>query len=75
MLLGQNAVREKLVAETEQLLDSGADDALASAANAWLDERDKAEESKAAADGYVAELERVIAQGVADVDSGQVHPR
>ncbi|WP_417753810.1 pyruvate:ferredoxin (flavodoxin) oxidoreductase [Slackia sp.] len=68
MLLGQNAVREKLVAETEQLLESGADDALASAANAWLDERDKAEESKAAADGYVAELERVIAQGVADVD-------
>ncbi|WP_297673539.1 pyruvate:ferredoxin (flavodoxin) oxidoreductase [Slackia sp.] len=68
MLLGQNAVREKLVAETEQLLESGADDALASAANAWLDERDKAEESKAAADEYVAELERVIAQGVADVD-------
>ncbi|WP_297629187.1 pyruvate:ferredoxin (flavodoxin) oxidoreductase [uncultured Slackia sp.] len=68
MLLGQNAVREKLVAETEQLLESGADDALASAANAWLDERDKAEESKTAADEYVAELERVIAQGVADVD-------
>ena len=34
MLLGQNAVREKLVAETEQLLENGADEALANAANA-----------------------------------------
>ena len=68
MLLGQNAVREKLVAETEQLLENGADEALANAANAWLDERDKAEESKAAADAYVAELERVIAQGAANAD-------
>ena len=68
MLLGQNAVREKLVAETEQLLENGADEALANAANAWLNERDKAEESKAAADAYVAELERVIAQGAANAD-------
>ena len=68
MLLGQNAVREKLVAETEQLLENGADEALANAANAWLNERDKAEESKAAADAYVAELERVIAQSAANAD-------
>ena len=70
MLLGQNAVREKLVAETEQLIE-GADDALVQAANAWLDVRNKAEESKVAADAYVAELERVVAQGAAGADLAQ----
>ncbi|MEG0664939.1 pyruvate:ferredoxin (flavodoxin) oxidoreductase [Gordonibacter sp.] len=61
MLLGHEAVRDKLVADTEQLLASDAGEAVKAAAQAWLDARDNVEEGKLAAEAYVAELEKVAA--------------
>ncbi len=58
MLLGHEAVRAKLVADTEALLAlEGVDEAVRVAAKAWLDSMGSAEESKAAAAAYVAALE------------------
>ncbi|MEG1907028.1 MAG: pyruvate:ferredoxin (flavodoxin) oxidoreductase [Gordonibacter sp.] len=61
MLLGHEAVRDKLVADTEQLLASDVGEAVKAAAQAWLDARDNVEEGKLAAEAYVAELEKVAA--------------
>ena len=63
MMLGQNAVRDKIVAETEQLIAAGANEELAAAANAWVAAREDKAESRAASDAYVAELEKAVAAG------------
>ncbi len=63
MLLGYEAVQEKVLADTEALLAADADEALAAAAAAWRDARLDAEASKEAAAAYIAELERVSATG------------
>ncbi|MCI2242535.1 pyruvate:ferredoxin (flavodoxin) oxidoreductase [Adlercreutzia faecimuris] len=63
MLLGYEAVQEKVLADTEALLAADADEALAAAAAAWKDARLDAEASKQAAAAYIAELERVSAAG------------
>ena len=66
MLLGQNAVRDKLVAESEQLIAETADAELKDAAAAWVEARNDAEASKAASEAYVAALEKAVAvQGAA----------
>ncbi|WP_080803123.1 pyruvate:ferredoxin (flavodoxin) oxidoreductase [Arabiibacter massiliensis] len=59
MLLGHEAVRAKLVADTEALLASDASDAVKAAAQAWLDARDNAELGKEAAAVYVEALEEL----------------
>lgn len=61
MLLGHEAVRDKLVADTEQLLASDANEAVKVAAQAWIDARDDVEAGKAAAEAYVSELEKAAA--------------
>ena len=61
MLLGQNAVRDKLVAESEQLIAETADAELKDAAAAWVEARNDAEASKAASEAYVAALEKAVA--------------
>ena len=63
MLLGYEAVQEKVLADTEALLAADADEALAAAAAAWKDARLDAEASKEAAAAYIVELERVSAAG------------
>ena len=63
MLLGYEAVQEKVLADTEALLAAGADEALSAAAGAWKDARLDADASKEAAAAYLAELERVAAAG------------
>ncbi|MDO5042532.1 MAG: pyruvate:ferredoxin (flavodoxin) oxidoreductase [Slackia sp.] len=60
MLLGQNAVRDKIVSETQQLVEISHDDALNEAANAWIEARNDAAASKTAADAYVAALEAAV---------------
>ena len=60
MLLGQNAVRDKVVSETQQLIEASHDAELNEAAGAWLDARNDAEASKTAADAYVAALEKAV---------------
>lgn len=70
MLLGHEAVRAKLVADTEALLELDAlDEGVRAAANAWLEAMNSAEESKACAAAYVAALEGVSgeAQALANV--------
>ena len=59
MLLGHEAVRDKLVADTEALLASDVDDAVKAAAQAWLDARNDAEVGKEAAAVYVEALEQL----------------
>ena len=61
MLLGQNAVRDKLVAESEQLIAEAGDAELKDAAAAWVGARNDAEASKAASEAYVAALEKAVA--------------
>ncbi len=61
MLLGHNAVRDKLVAETGQLLTGAVSDELAAAARAWLEAKDDGEASVAASAAYVAQLEKAAA--------------
>ena len=56
--VGYAAVQNKLVAETEALLQGDASDELKAAATAWLEQRNDTEGSKTAADAYVAELEK-----------------
>ncbi len=62
MLLGYEAVQDKVVADTEALLAcEGAAGDLADAASAWLEARADAEASKAAAAAYIAALETAAA--------------
>ncbi len=64
MLLGHEAVRNMLVADTENLLNvDGVDEAARTAAQAWLDARSDAEASKQATTAYLMELERLAADG------------
>ena len=56
--VGYAAVRNKLVAETEALLEGDASDELKAAATAWLENRNDTEGSKTTAAAYVAELEK-----------------
>ena len=56
--VGYAAVQNKLVAETEALLQGDASDELKAAATAWLEQRNDTEGSKTAAAAYVAELEK-----------------
>lgn len=60
MLLGHDAVRDKVFTETQQLLSEASASAEAkAAAQAWLDARNDGEASKQAAADYVAELEQL----------------
>ena len=64
MLLGHEAVRDMLVADTENLLDAdGVDEAVRTAAQTWLETRGDAEASKQATAAYLTELERLAADG------------
>ena len=56
--VGYAAVQNKLVAETEALLEGDASDELKAAATAWLENRNDTEGSKTTAAAYVAELEK-----------------
>ena len=56
--VGYAAVQNKLVAETEALLEGDASDELKTAATAWLEQRNDTEGSKTAAAAYIAELEK-----------------
>ena len=56
--VGYAAVQDKLVAQTEALLEGDASDALKTAATAWLENRNDTEGSKTTAAAYVAELEK-----------------
>lgn len=59
LALGYEAVQDKLVADTEGLLESNkVSDALKDAATAWLEARDDAEASKLTAATYVSKLEK-----------------
>ncbi|NHM15899.1 pyruvate:ferredoxin (flavodoxin) oxidoreductase [Eggerthellaceae bacterium zg-887] len=72
MLLGYEAVRGKMVADTEALLAACADDAaLTEAAQAWLDARNDAEASKTTAAAYVAELRRLSDAGTPEAKTVQ----
>ena len=64
MLLGHEAVAEVLLADTERLLSAeGVDEGLAEAARAWVAARNDKQESRAAADAYIAALEGAEAAG------------
>lgn len=68
MLLGHEAVRGKVVADTRALLDaSDTPSALAQAAQAWLDARDDAQAGAEAARAYTAALE--AAEGTPGVEA------
>lgn len=58
LAVGYAAVQNKLVAETEALLQSDASDELKAAATAWLENRNDTEASKTTAAAYIAELEK-----------------
>lgn len=62
MLLGHEAVRNKLLADTEALLATDVDETVKAAAQAWVDARQDAEGSKVAAAAYIEALES-IAEG------------
>ena len=62
MLLGYEAVQDKVVVDTEALIEcGGAAGELADAARAWLEARTDAEASKAASAAYIAALETAAA--------------
>ncbi|WP_282191804.1 pyruvate:ferredoxin (flavodoxin) oxidoreductase [Adlercreutzia caecimuris] len=62
MLLGYEAVQDKVVVDTEALIEcGGAAGELADAARAWLEARTDAEASKTAAAAYIAALEAAAA--------------
>ena len=62
MLLGYEAVQDKVVVDTEALIEcGGAAGELADAARAWLEARTDAEASKTAAAAYIAALETAAA--------------
>lgn len=58
LAVGYAAVQNKLVAETEALLQGDASDELKAAATAWLENRNDTEASKTTAAAYIAELEK-----------------
>ncbi|MEE0635897.1 thiamine pyrophosphate-dependent enzyme, partial [Adlercreutzia sp.] len=67
MLLGYEAVQDKVVVDSEALIEcGGAAGDLADAARAWLEARADAEASKAAAEAYVAALS-AAAEGTGEV--------
>jgi pyruvate-ferredoxin/flavodoxin oxidoreductase len=73
MMLGYEAVRNKVAADTKELLedaDVAAD--VKDAATAWLEARDDAEASKKTADAYLALLERVAADQEAGAATAQL---
>ncbi|MCH3942932.1 MAG: pyruvate:ferredoxin (flavodoxin) oxidoreductase [Atopobiaceae bacterium] len=58
--VGYKAVQNKLVADTQALIDAdGASDEFKAAAQAWIDSKDDAEASKTAAAAYVEQLEKL----------------
>lgn len=64
MLLGYEAVRNNLVAETEALVNvEGVSEDVIEAANGWLEAMQDGEASKDAAAAYIAQLEQVAAAG------------
>ncbi len=73
MMLGYEAVRNKVAADTKELLedaDVAAD--VKDAATAWLEARDDVEASKKTADAYLALLERVAADQEAGAATAQL---
>ena len=59
LLLGYEAVQDKVVAQTEDLIASdAASDELKAAGQAWIDARKDTEASKTTAEAYIAELEK-----------------
>ncbi|MGI6590497.1 MAG: pyruvate:ferredoxin (flavodoxin) oxidoreductase [Eggerthellaceae bacterium] len=65
MKLGYEAVQNELASKAQELMEVG-DDAYKQAAQAWLDGRNDAEKSKATADAFVAELEKLAGNPLAD---------
>ncbi|WP_139652588.1 pyruvate:ferredoxin (flavodoxin) oxidoreductase [Raoultibacter phocaeensis] len=61
MLLGHEAVRSKLVADTEELVAGDVSESVKQAAQAWLDSMNEGDASKEASAAYAAELEKVAA--------------
>ena len=71
MLLGHEAVRDKLVADTEKLIAAaGVGEAVKAAAQAWIDSMGDADASKDASAAYIAELEKLAAG--ADGEAGEL---
>ena len=67
MMLGYNAVREKLIAHTQNILESDKHDSeTKAAAQVWLEAKDSAEESKAAAKDYLDALVPAAEEGCPD---------
>ena len=75
MLLGHEAVRNKLVADTQQLLTGAVSSELADAAKAWLEAKDDGDASVAASEAYVAELREGRRRPVRDRQAGLRDPR
>lgn len=64
MLLGHEAVRHKLLADTEKLLAlNEVDETVKAAAQEWIDTSNDAEAGKQSAKAYVAALEKLAAEG------------
>ena len=59
LLLGHEAVRNKVLAETLELIADGVDPEVTAAAVAWVKSRNQGEPSKEAAAAYIAQLERI----------------
>ena len=67
MMLGYNAVREKIIAHTQNILESDKHDSeTKAAAQVWLEAKDSAEESKAAAKDYLDALASAAEEGCPD---------
>ena len=67
MMLGYNAVREKIIAHTQNILESDKHDSeTKAAAQVWLEAKDNAEESKAAAKDYLDALAPAAEEGCPD---------
>ncbi|MCR4677108.1 MAG: pyruvate:ferredoxin (flavodoxin) oxidoreductase [Sphaerochaetaceae bacterium] len=57
MFVGQNKIREDLVAQTKEILENGDNEAVKAAAQAWLDTLNDGEANKVATEAYVKALE------------------
>ena len=66
LMLGHEAVREKVLADTKELIESDADAALKDAAQAWIDSMSDAQASKEAAQAYITELEKAAGNKLVD---------
>ncbi len=66
LMLGHEAVREKVLADTKELIESDGDAALKNAAQAWIDSMSDAQASKEAAQAYVTELEKAAGNKLVD---------